>query len=730
MPVDDDSGAPLSQDSAGPGEFDPSDHSLLAALAAAPDPTAPEIEMTGQEDLADPDLIEDFVPGQPPQAAPQGLAAPIAIGVGARRSGSYTGMTEHGAKVAGGIFGKTDAEGALIGEGLDRQLAEQRASLESGYTKARQATAEMAAFDREHQAELSAIHAEEYDNIQTQAKLERMAQVHAQEEGESYMNAYKQEMQGVRQLVMQSGNPLADLGTAQSVGLGLAAAAQGFLAARYGINVNVTGQIDKWVDRELALHQQRVENQKGVAQSQLTLFDLARRGAQDEWEARQRLRGFVVDGVKAKLAVEAARWGSEVAVSEARMKIAKLDIDQAATDIGLQQKVTEEKHQVMRDETAKASAIARARTESFSASAEANYKSRMAGIAEGAAKAKEAPGDYRISDPTQTRLDKFGVPLLGKNKKPVPGGLYLWAVDHSQPSGTVSATNEKVAKYKSANDMVNTGLDELRVAYLAAKDDMKPFRNITENIRRYNAAKQRVVATLVRTYSGLASNKDEFERHASTLAADKLLQEGDNHQLIEDFAKYMRADYKTNMNSMLGAGLRLTTPEERTYEDPPVVNPAGEAQGRIASSKDGPVKTPIDEAVLKAVTLGRSRNTREGLGGLVDRAPSKAWAALMGDWTNWRGETATKQPLASEPIDALVKGVIDPKSYRAAHPGSDVLEDDGFLRGQLRNAIRTISESRDVESSTRQYADTILKAIESETLSAEESARFIDLFKD
>ncbi len=529
--------------------FSPDDHALLAVLSQAPHPG----ETTGGPDP----LIEDFVPGG--QGAPH--EQPAQTSTSAAVSSSFKGITPAGKKQAGGIFGATEAKANARNASIEAEYAGHKARLDQGYADTKVAMEAETAANKEHLDELTHIHQAQYDFAKTQADLEAMAQSEAKAKGEQYLSAYKQDMVGVRQLMMQSGNPLGGLDATGGLGLAAAAFTQGFLGAR-GINVNVTGQIDKWVDREMAHHQQAIENQKGMAQSQLTLYGIARQGAQDDWEARQRLRGFVIDGMKSQVMMEADRWGSQMAVAEAKRKAAELDIHQTSNDIILRDKVIAQEHQSLRDGIAEASAISTASIQSADLALRRKTEERL----QRAQDHKDVEPLHLVADPTNTRVDQFGKPLLGDDGKPVLGGKYTWAYDTSLGKEVTGQTVKKVTDTKAAYTEINQSLASLRDLYEKAKPYMKGpdmYRNVHPEYRKYEAEKGNIVSSIVRAYSGLAASDQERKTFADRIQPDKLFQEGGNTELIDQFNADLRNHYNTTMQSMVGSGLRWLTPISR-----------------------------------------------------------------------------------------------------------------------------------------------------------------------
>lgn len=181
-------------------------------------------------------------------------------------------------------------------------------------------------------------------------QAEELASAMARQNAEQYMNAYKEEMAGIRPLLMQSGNPLGGLTGIQGGALGAALFAQGFLGARYGIKTNVSEQVNNWVEQEMRAHQNKIANLNQAAQGQLKLYDIARQQGLDDQTTRDRLKGFAIDALKANIYMEAARYQSAQAQNDMKLKLAELDKLQLENDQKLRQNLIKNQYDVYKAE--------------------------------------------------------------------------------------------------------------------------------------------------------------------------------------------------------------------------------------------------------------------------------------------------------------------------------------------------------------------------------------------
>ncbi len=688
-------------------EMSPEDHSLLSAVAATPHP---EIDMGAEDPGQTRQDWRTWALGRGEPDSSSGVQTPGAPAPGSsteqsqggRVSVSSRGITEGGLKKAHGVFGETDAEAARLNAELDAQTAGQRDRLQGAYDRQKAGMAEMVDIHKEHLKELQGIHQHEYDQTVLQGQLEAQAQQQAHAEGAAYIAQYKTDMAGVRQLMMQTGNPLGGLDATGKLGLAGALFAQGFLGARYGIKVDVSGQIDHWVDRELAQHQQAISNAQNAANTNLTLYGLARQGANDEWEARQRLRGFVIDGLKSKVLMEADRYGSASAAAEAKQKAALLDEEAIKNDIALQNKVTAEKQTYMATEIDKAAKISSAATASYNASVEANYKNRMAAVAERKAAAEDAPTEpHYLSDPTTTRTDKYG--------NPVPGGKYLWQLDESLGKEVLGPTIKKAAEAKQAYQEVNQGLDKLKGLYDAAQPYMKGPEYARERHPEYLAYKNEkagIISDVVRSYSGLTVTEQERANFEKRLASEDFFRREGRKSQIAQFNQDMRRHYQATMDSMVGIGLKKA-PEGAGYETPTQVDQGGEARDKISLANPSDVQTSIHRLAAEVRGgVGKFTSETNKEGDFFDlphlKKPTPAWAALMPD--------QPVQPEVTTRIEDIAAGLISPETFRKKHPDPNLPKNPGYLRGQLKDALTELSSRQDMAG--HEYATRLLGAIE------------------
>lgn len=627
-------------------------------------------------------------------------------------SASFRGPTERAKKVVGGVFDKEEAKSYNERLRLQQQMEQQKAGLDAGFHKQRLAMDEMAGIDAEHHDQLRDLHQQQLEFNQLQTNLEAMAQVQAKADAQQYMNQYHQEMVGVKQLMMQSGNPLGGLDTSGGLALAGAAFIQGFLGAR-GININVTGQVDHWVEREMQHHQQMIQNRQGAANQQLTLFGIARQSAQDDYEARQRLRGFVTEGMKAKLLMEADRYQSGAAKADAMAKAAQLDIDQQNTMIALQNGVEKKAFEARQLGIQSASAQAKASVDYGHLSIERAREERLR-------KASENKGEKEpmspISDPASPQLDPFGKRVVDpKTGKAVSNGAFLWAPDERADKVNRTQAVKKASELKKDYQYASQAMDELITLRKKAEKVMglpDYVKERDEDYLQYKAEKTRLITIIRRAATGLSFTAGENETYESQLMDEKIL--GDStDKLMFRFSKDLRRKYNAEMNSLVGAGLRKLSDDERKsygYQTYDTLDISGEGRDNINLSDDAPVKTAVDQDVRNVTGRGgkftdktNPQKTVEGKPDFFDmptmKEPTKGWKRFIGD--------GIPQPEETLKIEDLARGIINPAGYRKLHPEDKTMpERDELLRGRLREALEAIGKSSTGQDA--RYANTLV----------------------
>jgi hypothetical protein len=630
-------------------------------------------------------------------------------------SSGVTASTAHGRKAAGGYFDRARADAAAESDGYANDINAAQEKFQSGWDKRHAAIDEVERVTREHHTELSQIAQDRLTYLTKQQDMEERAALVSQAQANKYMQGYEQDMLAVRQLNMQSGNPLGGLGGFQKLSLGAAAFAQGFLGARYGINVNVTGQVDNWVKQEMDHHQRVIANAKDIAQSNLTLYGLARQNAKDDWEARERLRGLVIDGLKTKVVMEANRFHSDLAKSDAMEKVAQLEMLAAQTKIGLRDKIMKETHDTLKMHLDAANQEFGRTIESRQQSATASYQNRMAKVAEREQTMKENK-ENKVEEMTWTPISDPSTPEVDETGIETNSGLNRWMPDENADKENRTFAVKKAAEYRQAYKEGREAMDELiRLRKGAEKVMGLPaiYRERDENYMLYKANKDRLIGTVQKAMTGLSFTEGETKKWEGQVPDEKIFGD-DMGKMMYNFSNSALRQYNSQMSSMEGAGLRKIRHDElqkygkyTRYEnldestkarnkvnltdDPATATSAGKEVASVREKQEEPasIRKVVDEALNEDVPEHPT---------YLPKA-SKPWKSFMGD---------SPQPFEAEAIDRLARGVLDPEGFHKAHPeDKDMVSDRGMLRKQLLESLGTIATGERVKPEIQRYAATL-----------------------
>lgn len=326
---------------------------VLAAINGTPDANTgdPIADAMTWESLG-PDLSHPAADVPTPHEEPAPLPTKGSV-AGPKVSASFRGITPEGTKKAKGFFGEADQriasrEAEAAGVAND-EIAHSRAHISAvgdALDFAVQKTTEFQQREQDLQHQV-------IDFNRGAADVEARSAAMAQAERQAYITQYKEQLGVVRQLALQSGNPMTQMSKPESVGLAGAQFAQGFLAAQ-GIHIDVAGQVDRWVERSIQEHQMKVQNARTSAEDQLHLYDISRQNSQDEWEARQRYRGFVITGLQTAIQLNASRFQSDIAMARAQEQIARLQVEADATERSIADKHFDRVNQIMTTENQRA----------------------------------------------------------------------------------------------------------------------------------------------------------------------------------------------------------------------------------------------------------------------------------------------------------------------------------------------------------------------------------------
>ncbi|MBA3580563.1 MAG: hypothetical protein H0W42_11325, partial [Gemmatimonadaceae bacterium] len=257
------------------------------------------------------------------------------VGDATSQGASFRGVTDQGLeqskKVYSGVDGRIAQQTAPLETQARDQLGQQRANAQNIYD----AQNEQARLTQTHGETLAGLKRDEALFHQDAAALEQRMRLETKAESERYVGAYREQLAAVRAMTVDPTGPIAKLSTAQAGGLSMAMFAQGFLAAQ-GIQIDVSGQLDRWVERSIHEQERQIKQAEKGAEDTLSLWNIARQSSADDLEARTRYRGMVVAGMMATTEAKAQQFNSSVAMSKAKEANARLAVELGAVERQIQ----------------------------------------------------------------------------------------------------------------------------------------------------------------------------------------------------------------------------------------------------------------------------------------------------------------------------------------------------------------------------------------------------------
>src|SRR6185503_5761704 len=246
----------------------------------------------------------------------------------------YSGPTAAGQKRASGMLGQIDQRVANY-EAKDLiSTSDEVNKYRSGVAGEQAAIGGVQGVNTDYERQLGEIDTRRQALYDEASRQEKEAAQVAKLAGAEFSNKYQQQLAAVRALSVNIAGPLAKLSTAEIGGVSLAMFAQGFLASQ-GININVSGQIDKWVERSIKEQERQIQQKEAEANDTLNLWHIARQNSADDLEARQRYRGFIIEGLKAQTEYQSARFQSRLASAQANVTKAHLDTEAALNEASM-----------------------------------------------------------------------------------------------------------------------------------------------------------------------------------------------------------------------------------------------------------------------------------------------------------------------------------------------------------------------------------------------------------
>ncbi len=562
-------------------------------------------------------------------------------------------------KVAGRGFGPDTGQGAVWEKGYeqfaenDRRLAKTRdldlAQANAGYQRAKGALDAQAGVEAKMQRAHANILQQRESFIRESAELDKTMSAQARAESEAHLDAYRQQIAAVRQMTVT--NPIAALGGFETAGVSLAMFAQGFLAAR-GINIDVAGQVNRWVDRSIEEQQRRIGQAQQGAEDELNLWRIAQETSRNDLEARHRYRGMVLEAMTTAVDVNAARFAAPLAKSAAEVAKAKLAMEQTGVERTI-------RHGYETDRLANLKAM---RDEAHMRVME-RFRSQELAIQSRAQKAAAAKAQKPLNYIQDTRNV-----VRDENGKPISGGRVVAAFQENAPEQTQKA----VIEAQTAHDNMQTGLDRLRKLYKDLDGEVGPGwlrQRQSEAYKLFDAERTRIIGDLQKSMTGLAAPESEQKRWLSQLSDDAMLQVGPDRlpKLIDGMSEWGRKRFE---NTLHLPGVIVLPENDRFHTQDVTIDPDTQAltdarsHVRIPSTIEqisGPAATDSTRYVeRKPSAFYREQQSQREQREVPSLNLDKMKARATGRTESWAGQ-----------LDDLARAAVDPKGFLVGKSNTD-----------------------------------------------------------
>lgn len=643
---------------------------VLAAIEASPDANSgdPVADLFTWEDhpAANIPMPEEALP-------PISTPTPGVHGGRHSEGGSVSlatrGMTEGGLKKAKGVFGEADVRAQARSAEEDAFYQDDVARSREHYNAVNEALEEAVGKTQEFAAADEEIRQREIDFQKGEAELEARLAGEAQADRAQYVAAYKEQLAVVRQLSLQSGNPMGKLSQGEALGLAGAQFAQGFLAAQ-GIHIDVAGQVDRWVERSIQEHQMKITNARDAANDQMHLYEIARQNSEDEWEARQRYRGFVIAGLQSSIQLNASRFQSDIAMARAHEQGARLQIEADTTERAIANSHFERRAAVYQQEYGRARDMGQLAIEQHKASIEAKRAAwdmdpRNPKNVIKKDPASAAPPDFRIAD-VEYMKNPDGTDMVDASGNRIMQNR--WRVNSETMKDDVLA--RKV--YQDAMEARNNFADyddatrKMTEAYTKAKkvrDAAGIWQKMTwdalgrttgsEDVNNYVQLRNAWAQKRVKLISGTAASDSERKVIAEQAYADKFF--ADNGSKAEKSMAILRQQGVDEFTRKM-EGFQM---EQIPEGDPGRIYRSVQAAPQTNATQEAILTGERAEPGFADVTAASAldRGSRE----VVSNNPSGAWADFQSDVQRPRGDKIDLgQPDYAVQLDRLVAAYAKP----------------------------------------------------------------------
>lgn len=687
---------------------------------ANPEPVLPAVEPAVAPVAPEP--VAETVPA-PIATAPEPTTAPVVKPGEKSAQYSATGFTRQGMKVARGYFNRAEKNAAGMSEDDAHRTNTEVASARRAYSDYAATFEKEQRLIAENEAEMEKLAAEKA-RLEAEHALEaqRISQ-DARTLSDQYLADHEEQLAGIAALTAQSGNPLPGADPALKLGLVGAAFAQGFLAPK--IQIDVIGQINQWVDREIREHNNRIFQSRKDAADTESLYGIAKQASADEFEAYQKYKTFVMQSLQTQIDVQAKRFNSGLARIQADRQKAVIQGEMNTTlraihdgNFKRNQEMLEAERRAAKDEAT----LAIQRQE---------LKLREKQI--------ELQNRGKVPDLPLYAADKTEVKVDPKTGEVLSGGKVFARINPDAPNA-----KEAMQKIQSGEEMLlllTDGIKELQQLRPKGPITSEWFNKRNPDYVRWSVARNKLAQKILNSDSGKAFTLPEWERAIEPFKSDKIWFAGSMEKVMFEATRSARQVVNARVRSYVGTALipiqegeqldpRLTT--EGYLNKVPSYDQTGRA-GQVALDEGGaPIPGPIERIKTNVGTVGDDDAVGPlgtTFGEFVRQQGGSAGAVVVRDLTapaiaSSGGGAAhapqkLEKPAWAQSLENLALASVNPKGYALAYnagafeSGSppetpiDVNNSESLnkLRGDALNAIRDIRGGGDeIPPSRRAYA--------------------------
>jgi hypothetical protein len=650
----------------------------------------------------------------------------VAVGDAGSTSSSSRGLTDAGMDVVDRrVRAPKDAAVASDIADLQHDRDVNEARLDRDYALSADNVLEQGRIQKEHADAMSGLLQRHQDMVSHWADMDRQFQQESAAQQAQYLHNYETQLAAARAIQVQS--PYGGLTPLQAAGMSGAAFSQGFLAARYGIHIDVTSQIDNWVHQSIQQQERNKQNALDTANDQLNLWKIAKETSNSEWEARQRYRGLVIQGMQIAVQQEAARFGGDLAVSQSREAGVKLQMELDKTKATMGEQFYKDVHQIKQDALDNAYKMGTLAIQQKAEAETARHNMALEKAAQGAGQVAP-PSNMNISDP-EYATDETGAELKDQQGNKIIANK--WRVDPNLPKEEQlrlkkegDESRENYARYKDKTD-------EMMKAYREAKAvrekltsgplgqfgklswDALDRADKTGAIHKYLQARSSWVMAKVYNDSGKQINEDEFRRQENLAYKDLALAE--NGEKAEESMAALRKSGRQIFERHMETGGYLRVDQK----DPEYVARSVPASERSAAEDDATLnpKPQVHGVADTELSQVAAKDSEE----VSTKRISGTWADFQGKQIANGEKIKLGQPGYAVALDHIAAAYVDPAALDKYAKALGVTKDEtpeerrAAAYEALRKTATGTSDGGQIPQEAQRYAEHLVEMLPSPT---------------